>query len=397
MKNEQFTFLDFLTLLTKWRKQIFFNLLIVAVISITISLFLPKWFKSTAIVMPPQQSNSTSGLSSMLSGLPLSSFGINLGGGSELTYMAILKSKSLAINVIERYDLQQFYEKPTMEETFLSFYSDYEVLLTEENMISISYEYTDSNMVAEIVNYMIDYLGQKSNQLILERSERTFNLIQKRYFENLHDIDSLKIALENFQNRYGVIEFVEQTKAIIAAVVDFEAQILLKQAELDAVKTNYGEGSPQYNSIKIQIDSFKKQVDVLKSANMQYLENPFSSMFIPIEKIPELGKKYTDIYTNLLLQQKLQEYLLPEYEQAKMQLMKEKPAIQVIDYAVPPDYKSKPKRAFIVLGAIAIAFIIQLFLILLFRKIEFIRLNEPEKYKKVEYIFAALSFRKEKK
>ncbi|MCB9219744.1 MAG: hypothetical protein H6610_09845 [Ignavibacteriales bacterium] len=389
-------FLDFLTLLVKWKKQIFINLFLVSIISLIIALILPKWYKSTAVVMPPQEGGSSGGLSSLMSGLPLSTFGINLGGGSEFTYMAILKSKSLALDVINKYNLKEFYEQPNMEETFISYYGDYEVMLTEENMISITFSYTDSLKVAEIVNYIVNRLGEISNTLVLERTERNFRLIEKRYFQNIKEIDSLQIALENFQNKYGVIEFYEQTKAIISAVADLEAQILLKKAELEASIQSYGENSPKISGIKVQLRAFEDQVKKLKFSNKEYLNNPFSSMFIPLDKIPVLGKVYTDIYSNLLLQQKLQEFLLPEYEQTKMQLLKKQSSLQVIDYAIPPDYKSAPKRAFIVLAALIIAFLIQFFFIISFEKIQNLKTINPANYEKINFILNSLRFKNKK-
>ncbi|MDZ7765239.1 MAG: hypothetical protein U5K00_12555 [Melioribacteraceae bacterium] len=131
------------------------------------------------------------------------------------------------------------------------------------------------------------------------------------------------------------------------------------------MKQTMGENTPQYKTAKIQLESLVKEVDKIKYSNEENLENPFGSVFLPLDQFPEVSKKYTDIYTNLLLQQKLQEFLLPEYENAKMQLLKDKPVIQVIDYASAPDYKSRPKRAFIVLGALLVALLLQFIYILI--------------------------------
>ncbi|MCF6269619.1 MAG: Wzz/FepE/Etk N-terminal domain-containing protein [Melioribacteraceae bacterium] len=383
MNKKEFRFLDFVLLLTKWRKSIFVNLLLVGIISLVVSLQLDKWYKATAVVLPQKDSGVGGGLSSLMSQLPLASFGLGGGSGDMMTYMAILKSKSLATDVIKHFDLQSFYERETMHQTYESFFGNYNVSFTEEDMIAISFEYKDSVKVAEIVNYIVVKLDNISNKLKVERTQRNFDLIEKRYFQNLHEIDSLQIELEMFQNKYGVIEFYEQTKAIISSIADLDAKVLLRTAELEAIKANFGENSPQYKSTKIQLQTLRDQVNKLKYQNKEKLDNPFSSLFIPLDKIPELGKEYTNIYTGLLLQQKLQEFLLPEYEQTKMQLFKTQPTLQVLDYAVPPDYKSKPKRAFVVLGALVLAFILQLFIILIVERLSYLREFNPEKYNEI--------------
>jgi tyrosine-protein kinase Etk/Wzc len=382
MKKQRMTFWDFFKLLVKWKNSLLLNIIIVGTLSVVVSLYLPKWYKATAVVMPPQK-ESGAGFSALLSNLPISSLGINLGGGDQMTYMAILKSRSLATDVIKKFNLKKFYKKKTMEKTLLNFYSDYDVMVTEENMISISYEYTDSVKVAEIINYIVKKLSEVSKKLVLQRAKENYKIVERRYLQNLRDLDSLQTAMEIFQKKYGVMEFFEQTKSIMNAIADLEAKILLKKAELEAVRKSYGKKSPQYKSGLIQLNSLTEQVNKLKYSNKEKLKNPFSSVFIPLNKLPELGKRYTELYSNLLMQQKLREYILPEYEQAKIQLAKKEPVLQIIDYAVPPDYKSKPKRAFIVLGALFVALLIHFSIILFVEKLRWLEENDAERYDEV--------------
>ncbi|MFO7891950.1 MAG: GNVR domain-containing protein [bacterium] len=58
------------------------------------------------------------------------------------------------------------------------------------------------------------------------------------------------------------------------------------------------------------------------------------------------------------------EYLAPQYEQAKIQEMKDVPTIQVIDWATRPEWKSKPKRAYIVILSFLISFMVSILLVL---------------------------------
>ena len=88
--------------------------------------------------------------------------------------------------------------------------------------------------------------------------------------------------------------------------------------------------------------------------------------------------------------------MLPEYEQTKMQLLKKQSSMQIIDYAIPPDYKSAPKRAFIVLGALAVSFLIHLFFIILFTKVNELKTSDPSSYEKLNFVFNALRLKSKK-
>lgn len=384
--SEKRNFWDFLKILTRWRKILIINIIIVGLISLVISLFLPKWYKTSAIVTPIQEQKSIGGVaSSLINNLPLSSFGLGgIGGGDEMTYMAILKSKSLAIDVINEFDLKDFYEKETMDETLRSFYADYDAQFTEENMIEITYEYTDSVRVAEIVNYIVKILKDRASQFISDQARSAFQLVERRYNKNLADLDSLANKMENFQSKYGIIEFTEQTKALIEASAQIEAEIINKQVELFALGNTIGTDHPYYLNLESQVNDLQNRLNELKFVQKDSLTSPFSTLFLPYNKFPELTKSYTKLYAEFLLQSKLQEFLLPQLEQARLQLSKSASVIRIIDPALKPDYKSKPKRSIIILSSVAVAIILTIIYILIAEKIIYIRKTDAEKFTELQ-------------
>lgn len=378
--------LNILEIFTKWRKLFFINLLIVATVSVFLSLFMPKWYKASALVLPPYEKSIGGGFASLLNSLPIGSLGIGGSSGSEMMYLAILKSESLQRDVIKRFDLQKFYETETMFETLIAFAGDYDVRLTEENMLLITYEYKDSIKVAEIVNYIVDQLGILSTKLSIEKAKIAKEFIEKRYLQNLADIDSLSNEMNKFQKRYGIIELEEQTKAIINAVSEIETDIYIKKAELEVVEKSFGKSSPQYQFEKLKLESSQQQFNKLKKGIKETETAAFNSLFLPVNQLPDLAQIYTKLYSEILLQSKLQEFLLPEYEQAKLQLMKNKPTLQIIDRAIPPDKKSKPKRALIVVGSLFVSFLITLLLVLFIEHLKWMEKNQPEEFLKFSKI-----------
>ena len=379
--DNNLNFLNFLEILTNWKKFLIINLILALIIAIILSLILPKWYKASALVLPPKEEQTQGGIASLLNSLPVAALGINANSGNEMTYMAILKSRTLAIDVINRFNLRKFYKEKTLDETLRDFNSDFDIQLTEENMISMSYEYTDSITVATIVNYIVNRLGKISNNLMHQRAELTKEFLEKRYLKNKKDIDSISTELKNFQTKYGILDFEEQTKALINSTSQIEAEIYLKEAELVAIKENIGETSVQYKSSKVVLESLKAELNKLKFNPKETDKSAFSSLYLPFEKIPELGEKYFKLYSDLTIQGKLQEFIIPQYEQAKLQLLKDKPELQVIDYAIPPDKKSKPKLSYLAGGMILVVSIISILIILIIEHFKWLKINDFERYK----------------
>jgi len=374
--------LKFLIILTKWRKLFAINIFVAIIFSVFISFQIPNWYKATSIVQPNSNASGSSNLSSMLGLSSLGNLGLNfgLGGGEQTTLFAFLKSRSLATKVIREFKLMNFYERETLEETLKDFYSDFDVQPTEEGMIEISFEYTDSVMSAEIVNYIVSELGRRDIALSIEQAQQEKEIINKRYDQSLKNLDSLADELENFQKKYGVIEFTEQTKALMNAAATIEAELFSKNAQLNSVQKTFGKDHPYTKSLSTEIQSLEDELSNIKSKKTDNTESPFKTLFIPFEKIPQIGKEYTKLYSEFLLQSKLQEFLVPQLEQAKLKLSKQSPSFQIIDRAVPPDYKSKPKRSIIVIAIVALIFILSFIFVLILEHLDWMKENQKDLY-----------------
>jgi uncharacterized protein involved in exopolysaccharide biosynthesis len=74
--------------------------------------------------------------------------------------------------------------------------------------------------------------------------------------------------------------------------------------------------------------------------------------------VPEAGLEYLRKYRDVKYQETIFELLAKQFEAAKIDEAKEAAIIQVVDQAIPPDRKSKPKRALIVTGFALIASIL---------------------------------------
>ena len=64
--------------------------------------------------------------------------------------------------------------------------------------------------------------------------------------------------------------------------------------------------------------------------------------------LPAVGIESLRLYRNLLIQQKIIEFLIPMYEQAKVDEQKDVPVLLLLDKAVAPERKTRPQRVLIV-------------------------------------------------
>ncbi|MCX8167294.1 MAG: hypothetical protein N3E37_05600, partial [Candidatus Micrarchaeota archaeon] len=113
---------------------------------------------------------------------------------------------------------------------------------------------------------------------------------------------------------------------------------------------------------------------------------------MPTGRIPAVGVEYLRKMREFKFNETLYELLLKQYELAKLDESKDAVLIQVVDKAVPPDKRFKPKRTLMVLVVTFSAFLVSIFLCLIFEFIENAKKNQDNS-QKLEFLRDLLSFR----
>ena len=77
---------------------------------------------------------------------------------------------------------------------------------------------------------------------------------------------------------------------------------------------------------------------------------------IALDRTPNTSLQYMDALRNLRYQESIYDILATQFASAKLDEAKDSPLIQILDNAIPPEKKSKPKRSLIVILATLAAF-----------------------------------------
>lgn len=421
MEKKELSFLDFLSMMIKWRKHLIVNFFIVCIIAAIISLIIPVWFGASTTILPPIGDSGGLGLSSLLGDLPMGGLGMGIGALPEETNtaLAILNSRTMMEIVAKKYNLKKRYKAENMEETIRELRERYSIKVNDEGTVTLYTEVktpffsndTEKNearkLAKDMANFFITELDKLNNEIRVEKAKNSRIFIEKRYFQNLEDLKIAEENLRDFQEKYGVIALPEQTEAAIITAAELKSQIMTKEVEIGVLQKSVSKTHVKLIRSKTELKELKKKYDEfvygkqLKSGNDDPQTNS-DNLFLPFEQVPELGLQYARLYREVMMQQKLMEFLLPQYEDAKIQEAKETPTIQVLDPAVIPVKKSRPKRALFVIIAGMFTLIISIVWITVYERIQLLREIDRKKYEKIQSISNALKhdlrlFKKSKK
>jgi capsule polysaccharide export protein KpsE/RkpR len=361
-ENKSAKFSDYMYILYKWKKFLFVNLIVIAIVTTVIVFQIPPQYKASAVVMiPPESSMGLGGLTSLLGN---KSGGMSLGakllGGSsasEDVLMGILNSRSTLTNVIERFDLMKYYEVEdrNMAKTIKAFAGDLSFGPNEYSMIEITVINKDPKRAADIANYFVEILDSLNIRLNVEQAKNNRGFIEKRYLKNVADLKDAEDSLYHFQKKYGIFAVPQQLEIAVKAAGEVEANLMTKEISANFIKQQYGENSPQYAGINAEVNLLRAKVHELKNSDKLSSE---SNVLFPFKHVPDMAMQYLRFYRELEIQSKIMEIILPMFEQAKVEEQKSIPTIVALDKAVPPQLKESPKKAFIIAAVLSLAFFI---------------------------------------
>jgi tyrosine-protein kinase Etk/Wzc len=344
----EFNLIEVMIILAKRKKLIIGLPLLVAILAVGVSLALPNIYSATTKLLPPQQAQS--GASALLSQLGgASSLAANITGVKSPgeIYVGMLKSRTIADKLIERFDLKSKYDTLSQEKARNRLAANTAIAAGKDAMITIAVEDKDQKFVAQLANAYVEELQRLSRTLaVTEASQR--RVFFERQLEGAKDnLAKVEMSLKGAMDTRGVISVDSESRAILETSARLKAQVSAKEIQLGAMQAFVTPQNPDFQRATEQLSSLRSELAKLEGGR-DGLTRPDAGN--------QAGLQSIQLMRDLKYYQMLYELLAKQYEAARLDEAKEPSLIQVLDLAVAPERKSRPTRALIVLGATMLAF-----------------------------------------
>lgn len=385
--NRGIDLLDYLIIIVK-KKWLIISLSFFVLLSsyAVIYFFVDEKFEAKALVIPSEDDQLGS-LSSMMKGL--SNLPLGLGGLKKDTnidlYITIIYSRSNLEAIIENFDLLKEYGLNSLEKTIDALADNIKTKETKEGAFTISVMASTREKSADITNFLVDKLNERIIDLNVRKSKENRLFLEQRVDEIKINLRNAEDSLKSFQEKSRMLVADDQTKVIIETFSKLEAEIASKEIELNIFEKMYGDDSPITQNADISLKEYYSKLNSLKRGEGN------SSFLISLKSLPDHSLTYYRLYRDVMINNSMLEIIIPLFESAKFQEQKETPILQIIDRAVPPEFKSYPPRVF---SSILITLGIMFFVIVYLFVSEFISKSQNEK---IMFLKEELRFRKKAK
>ena len=318
------------------------------VCSVIISLILPNRYVARTSIIPPQD-GSLPVSASMMSSLPssFSSIASGLLGSSTQSdlWVGIIKSRNVGDAIIERFNLMELYGKDTMVDTRRELAKNINVDSSDEGIITLTVEDLDPERAAEMANAFAEELDRVNKELVVSSGGRMRSFVQKRLAEAAMDLRETEELIRAFQAENKAVKLDEQSRAIIEAIGSVKGELMSNEVELHTLLSYATPSNPRVQLLKARSEQLRRKLNELDVGSKG---GEGRSVLIPTSEIPDLALRYARLLRDVKIQETLFELLTQQYEMARIQEASDRPTVEVLDRATPPDKKAKPRRLLIV-------------------------------------------------
>ena len=343
-------FIELATLLMREKKTIFgFAVVFSLLTAIVVYLVMKPIYTAEAIFLPPQSSpgSSMSQLASQLGSLGA------IGGLAGLkspgdVYIGILGSRTIADEMIERFDLQKVYKTKRLSATEKTLKNNSKFVLGKDTLITISVEDHDPKRAADLANGYLDDLRLQNGRLALSEASQRRLFFEQQLEREKNALADAEVDLKKTQEHTGLIIPAGQAQVQIEEMEQIRAQIASHQVELAALRQGATDQNPQVVRLQTQIAGLQQELQKLQSDPSQHQPG---SVQLSTAKVPELALEYIRKQREVKYHEVLFELIARQYEAARLDESREAPLLQVIDRAMVPDRKSGPSRMLLIFGS----------------------------------------------
>ncbi|MBK9521685.1 MAG: lipopolysaccharide biosynthesis protein [Rhodocyclaceae bacterium] len=347
--DSELSLLDLLLVVAKHKRLVFRFTAVAAVGAIVISLLLPNIYTGTTKILPPQQSSSAAAamLSASLAG--------GAGGLSGIknpadTYIGMLKSRTVADNLIQRFNLAGVYGSEYQSTTRKTLASVTSITSGKDGILTIEVDDKEPQRAADLANAYVEELLKLTTVLaITDAAQR--RLFYERQLEQAREkLRLAENAAKQAIDRGGLSNVEAQGRAALELIARFRGQIAVKEVQISSMKQFAAAQNPNLKMAEQELAAMKQELAKIDGSHTG----------ADGEGSDNEGFSSLRLVRNVKYSEAVFEALAKQYELAKLDEAKESSVVQVMDVAVVPDRKSKPKRSIIVILATIAGFLLGL-------------------------------------
>lgn len=329
IEEDQISLIDLLQVVVDNLRLLILGPLCFGLVTLGNSFLITPTFTATTKFLPPQQqqSSATSLMASLgaLGGLAGAAAGIKNPADQ---YVAFLQSRTVQDAMIDRFQLKTRYAAKLRDDARNAIKANSIISSGKDGMISIEFSDKDPVFAAQVANAYPEELSKLLSRIAVTEAQ------QRRVFfeKQLHSAKDKLTQADQVLKASGINSNALKSSptAAVETLARLKANITAQEIKLGSMRGYLTESAPDFKQAQTELAAMRQQMARAEQ------EEPAAS---------RSGNDYIAKYRDYKYQETLFELFAKQYEMARIDEAREGAVIQVVDVALPPEHKAKPKKA----------------------------------------------------
>jgi uncharacterized protein involved in exopolysaccharide biosynthesis len=262
----------------------------------------------------------------------------------------MLRSRTIADNLISRFDLRKVYDETLLSNVRTSLEKLTVVTAGRDGIIAIEVSDKDPKRAADLANAYVDELKSLTRVLAVTEASQRRLFFEQQLIQAKDNLSAAEMSARQGLQKGGIAQVDAHGRSMIEVTARLRAQISAKEVQLGAMRTFAAEANPELQRTQQELEALRRELARVEGSSPLgsggNVDGGRSSGLDNLGRLRDV-KYYEFLY----------ELLAKQYELAKVDEAKDSTIIQVLDKAIEPDRRSSPKRTLIVLLTTIIALI----------------------------------------
>ena len=254
------------------------------------SLAQKKLYRADAVMMPPQEQQSSSALLGQLSALGALS---GLGGGGAKSpsdlYIGLLESRTVAQKIVKDFDLTKAYNINSVPGAAGLLASRTKIASASDGLITVTVSDENPARAKDLANAYSNGLHALNTSLAIGQAAQRRLFFDQQLAEEKDKLADAEVALKEVEEKTGVIQLQGQTSVTISRISQLQADITSREVQLAALRSSSTDENPEVIRTESELAGLRKQLVAMRG---KVGAEGNDDLGIPSSQVPGLSLEY---------------------------------------------------------------------------------------------------------
>jgi uncharacterized protein involved in exopolysaccharide biosynthesis len=324
------TSFDLAMALARHWKLLLLGPLCAGLFALGVTFLVPKTFTARAVILPPQQQQS-SAVTALASLGALSGLAGAVGSLKSPVdqYVALMQSTGVADRIVDEFHLKTVYDEEYQVEARKELAKNVRITAgKKDGLIVVEVDDEDPARSARMANRYVDELRRLTSMLALTEAQQRRVFFEQQLGQTRDKLAAAQVALQEGGFSAGALK--AEPRAAAESYAKLRAEVTAAEVRLQTIRRSLADNAPEVQQQLSLVSALRAELQKLEASS---------------DVAREPG--YVGRYREFKYQETLFDLFARQFELARLDESREGVLIQVVDVATPPERKSKPKRTLV--------------------------------------------------